>query len=125
MKKFLLVLLMILTVSVTNYAYAGAAKCADPSGTATGNVNDITAVSPGKPTQSELEDQVGHNKVAINMVWVLITGFLVMFMQAGFAMVETGLTRAKNANHTMARKSTLFIMSISAQMRSVCVPACW
>ena len=28
-------------------------------------------------------------------------GFLVMFMQAGFAIVETGLCRAKNANHTM------------------------
>ena len=36
------------------------------------------------------------------MVWTLITGFLVMFMQAGFAMVETGFTRAKNASHTMS-----------------------
>jgi Amt family ammonium transporter len=34
-------------------------------------------------------------------MWTLITGFLVMFMQAGFAVVETGLCRAKNANHTM------------------------
>src|SRR5207249_2375015 len=31
----------------------------------------------------------------------LVAGFLVMFMQAGFALVETGLCRAKNANHTM------------------------
>lgn len=38
---------------------------------------------------------------AINMAWVLLAGFLVMFMQAGFAMVETGFTRAKNAAHTM------------------------
>ena len=29
-----------------------------------------------------------------------MTGYLVMFMQAGFAAVETGLCRAKNANHT-------------------------
>jgi Amt family ammonium transporter len=36
------------------------------------------------------------------MMWTLITGFLVMFMQAGFAMVETGLCRAKNVSHTMA-----------------------
>ena len=112
MKKFLLVLLLILTVSATNYAYAGATKAPDPAGTATGNVNDITAVSPGKPTQSELEDQVGHNKVAINMVWVLITGFLVMFMQAGFAMVETGLTRAKNANHTMAMNLMVYALGM-------------
>src|SRR5439155_2808832 len=34
-------------------------------------------------------------------MWTLVTGFLVMFMQAGFAIVETGLCRAKNANHTM------------------------
>jgi len=40
------------------------------------------------------------NTVAINFVWTLVTGFLVMFMQAGFAMVETGFTRAKNAAHT-------------------------
>ena len=36
------------------------------------------------------------------MVWTLIAGFLVMFMQAGFMMVETGLCRAKNAAHTLA-----------------------
>ncbi len=46
-------------------------------------------------------NQVGQNKIAINFVWTLIAGFLVMFMQAGFAIVETGLCRAKNANHTM------------------------
>src|SRR5207245_3248530 len=41
------------------------------------------------------------NTVAINFVWTLVAGFLVMFMQAGFAMVETGFTRAKNAGNTM------------------------
>ena len=46
-------------------------------------------------------NQVGQNKIAINFTWTLIAGFLVMFMQAGFAVVETGLCRAKNANHTM------------------------
>ncbi len=39
--------------------------------------------------------------LSINISWTLITGFLVMFMQAGFAMVETGFTRAKNVAHTM------------------------
>ena len=38
----------------------------------------------------KLADAVGHNRVAINFKWTLITGFLVMFMQAGFALVETG-----------------------------------
>jgi Amt family ammonium transporter len=45
-------------------------------------------------------DAAAANTVSINFVWTLVTGFLVMFMQAGFAMVETGFTRAKNAAHT-------------------------
>lgn len=36
-------------------------------------------------------------KIALNTVWVLVAGALVMFMQNGFAMVETGFTTAKNA----------------------------
>jgi Amt family ammonium transporter len=39
--------------------------------------------------------------MAVNVVWTLVTGFLVVLMQAGFAMVETGLTRSKNVTHTM------------------------
>ncbi len=50
---------------------------------------------------AQLADQVGQNKVAINFVWTLVTGYLVMFMQAGFALVETGFTRRKSAAHTM------------------------
>ena len=52
-------------------------------------------------TLPDLVNMVGQNRIAINFVWTLVTGFLVMFMQAGFALVETGLCRAKNANHTM------------------------
>lgn len=74
----------------------------DPSGTLTGNVNDVPVSNPKVGlTLADTVNQVGQNKVAINFVWTLLTGFLVMFMQAGFAAVETGLCRAKNANHTM------------------------
>ena len=81
----------------------------DPSGDLTGNVSDITVADPVTDktpnakglTLGDVVNQIGQNKVAINFVWTLITGFLVMFMQAGFAIVETGLCRAKNANHTM------------------------
>jgi len=51
-------------------------------------------------TLGDLANQIGQNKIGINFTWTLITGFLVMFMQAGFAMVEAGLCRVKNANHT-------------------------
>ena len=74
----------------------------DPDGALTGTVSDVTVGDAKKGlTVGDVINQVGQNKIAINFVWTLITGFLVMFMQAGFAIVETGLCRAKNANHTM------------------------
>ncbi len=74
----------------------------DPGGTKTGTVSDVVVSDTNKGlTLADTVNQVGQNRVAINFVWTLITGFLVMFMQAGFAIVETGLCRAKNANHTM------------------------
>jgi len=74
----------------------------DPDGSLTGNVTDVPVADAKKGlTIADAINQIGQNKVAINFVWTLVTGFLVMFMQAGFALVETGLCRAKNANHTM------------------------
>ncbi len=43
------------------------------------------------------------NAVAIDTAWTLLAGFLVFFMQAGFAMVETGFTRAKNASNIIMK----------------------
>jgi ammonium transporter, Amt family len=87
----------------------------DPSGANTGGAADVVGASAGAPTADDLKnlgpkeplaaklaDVIGHNRIAINIVWTLVAGFLVMFMQAGFAMVETGFTQAKNAGHTMA-----------------------
>ncbi len=45
---------------------------------------------------------------SLNMAWVLVCGFLVMFMQVGFAMLETGFTRAKNAVNTMAMNLVIY-----------------
>src|SRR5205814_10573085 len=74
----------------------------DPDGSLTGTTSDVVVGDSKKGlTIGDLVNQAGQNRVAINFVWTLITGFLVMFMQAGFAIVETGLCRAKNANHTM------------------------
>ena len=73
----------------------------DPGGTITGTISDVPpADAKAGVTLPDVANQVGQNKIAVNFVWTLITGFLVMFMQAGFAMVESGLTRVKNANHT-------------------------
>src|SRR5216683_2089665 len=76
-------------------------KAGDPGGSITGTINDVPpADSKVGVTLPDVANQVGQNKIAINFTWTLITGFLVMFMQAGFAMVESGLCRVKNANHT-------------------------
>jgi ammonium transporter, Amt family len=74
---------------------AGAASgvWATPAGDAKGDVPSGMAIT-------DVYDRVAHNLYSINFVWVLVTGFLVMFMQAGFMYVETGLCRAKNAAHT-------------------------
>jgi len=50
-------------------------------------------------------DEVTPDKVAtaVDNVWVLITAFLVFFMQAGFAMVEAGFTRSKNASNIVMK----------------------
>jgi len=93
----------------------------DPGGTGTGTAaNAANAAGASAFTADELKtlaqnkdkpatnadllkalDAVGQGHIAINIVWTLVTGFLVMFMQAGFAMVETGFCRAKNAAHVI------------------------
>ena len=74
--------------------------------------DDYAAAAKVEPLAVKLADNVGHNRVSINFMWTLITGFLVMFMQAGFAMVETGLCRAKNASHTMAMNFMIYPMGM-------------
>jgi len=59
-----------------------------------------------------LLDSSDAHTYAINIVWTLITGFLVMFMQCGFAMVETGFTRAKNVAHTMSMNFMVYALGM-------------
>jgi Amt family ammonium transporter len=97
----------------------------DPSGVNTGGIGDIYGMSAGAPTDNDMKtmaakeplaakvaDGVGHNRISINIVWTLVCGFLVMFMQAGFAMAETGFTRAKNAGHTMAMNFMVYALGM-------------
>ncbi|MBI1367478.1 MAG: ammonium transporter [Planctomycetes bacterium] len=87
---------------------APAAVVPDPTGANIGDISNVAAKTAGHPTLEEIGDRVGKNVISINIVWTLITGFLVMFMQAGFAMVESGLCRAKNVAHTMAMNLMIY-----------------
>ena len=49
----------------------------------------------------------------IPLIWTLICSVLVLFMLPGFAMMETGFTRAKNAGHTMAMNMMVFPVALA------------
>jgi ammonium transporter, Amt family len=53
-----------------------------------------------------------HLEPSLNLAWVLLSAFLVMLMQAGFAMVDTGFTRSKNAVNTMAMNITAYPLGV-------------
>jgi Amt family ammonium transporter len=108
MTRKIILFVALLLMTAGSVSFAEGPRKTDPSGVSTGTVSDIPAAKPGEPDSAEVLNTVGHNKVSINMMWVLITGFLVMFMQAGFAMVETGLTRAKNVSHTIAMNFLIY-----------------
>src|SRR4029453_3999126 len=63
---------------------------------------------PSKLSSAQLYDRIAHNLYSINFVWTLVAGFLVMFMQAGFMFVETGLCRAKNAAPTSSMNFMIY-----------------
>ena len=110
--KYYLLVTILFIITLVAVMPANCYAQVDPAGTKTGTIKDVPAAKPGEPSISEIADAVGHNKISINFVWTLITGFLVMFMQAGFALVETGFTRAKNVAHTMGMNFLVYALGI-------------
>jgi len=86
-KKKLSLILLALVVIFT-FAIASPAFAQDTTPPTAAQVNDIT--------------------LSINVFWMIMGGFLVFFMQAGFALVETGFTRNKNVTHTMMMNMMVF-----------------
>src|SRR4051794_5465889 len=98
----------------------------DPAGITVGPGTDLAGVAPGtitadtaasaektEPFAYSLATMVNQNRLGINFTWTLICGYLVMFMQAGFALVETGFTRAKNAAHTMGMNFMIYVLGLT------------
>jgi ammonium transporter, Amt family len=96
----------------------------DPGGTSTGGVSDFLGATGADASVkdvpvsqvgiNQLANEAGHLRVSINFTWLLITGYLVLFMQVGFAMLVTGLTRAKNAGHMMMMNVAAFAIAFVA-----------
>jgi len=87
--------MLVLLILVAQAGLLPVAAAADPSGAKT------LAQDPSAPA---------------TYVWVLVAGFLVFFMQAGFAMVETGFTRAKNAGNILMKNIMDFAVGSLAFM---------
>jgi Amt family ammonium transporter len=59
------------------------------------------------PTLESIKAELQNN---INIIWTCVAAFLVFFMQAGFALVETGFTRAKNAVNILMKNLMDFVI---------------
>jgi Amt family ammonium transporter len=99
----------------------------DPSGIVVGaGGSDLAGIAPGELTSDDFDTAttaepfavklaalVNQNRLGVNFTWTLVAGFLVMFMQAGFALVETGFCRAKNAAHTMSMNFMIYVLGLT------------
>ena len=101
----------------------------DPTGAATGDRTSVTDAAGAafvgtdpafkdqaakEPLAMKLADGVGHLKIATNTAWTLNTGYLVLFMQAGFALLTCGLVRKKNAAHLMMLNFAAYVFAFLA-----------
>jgi Amt family ammonium transporter len=69
-----------------------------------------TGIAGADSTGSNLEAPEALDKVGIglNLLWIIVGAVLVIFMQAGFALVETGFCRAKHAAHVVSTNFAIF-----------------
>ena len=76
--------------------------------------DDYQSQAAKEPLAVKLADSVGHIRIATNFAWTLNTGYLVLFMQAGFALLTCGLVRKKNAGHLMMLNFAAYVFAFLA-----------
>lgn len=84
-------------------AFVGDSSAADPTG-----ASYIAAT--GSETIGDVATTANKALFGSNYVWIMICAFLVFFFQCGFAMVETGFIRSKNAAHTITMNFMVFLV---------------
>ena len=72
------------------------------------------ALAQDAPTAESVQSGIDTLTQNVNLLWIVIGAALVVFMQAGFALVETGFCRAKNAAHVMGMNLAIFGIGIAA-----------
>jgi Amt family ammonium transporter len=76
--------------------------------------DEYQAQAAKEPLAVKLADTVGHVRIGTNVAWTLNTGYLVLFMQAGFALLTCGLVRKKNASHLMMLNFAAYVFAFLA-----------
>ena len=77
-----------------------------------GGTAALVALTPSIGFAEELTPE--SVQIVLNNIWVFIAGILVFFMQAGFALLEAGLTRAKNVVNIFAKNMADAVVGILA-----------
>ena len=117
-KKFVAMSLLTFIVIIALGAIWGHHSPADTTGPAFNSLGNYPKTTTNVPVSqagiNALASDTGHLGVSINFTWTLMTGFLVLFMQVGFAFLVTGLTRAKNAGHMMMMNIAAFAVALLA-----------
>ena len=68
----------------------------------------LMVVGMAAPAMAQETDPVTTMGQSLNLLWIVIGAVLVIFMQAGFALVETGFSRAKHAAHVVSTNFAIF-----------------
>jgi Amt family ammonium transporter len=97
----ILLVLAVMAVIVFNDVHTH--NAADPTGA-------TYAAVKGSETLKGVASTANKAYLGANYTWIMICAFLVFFFQCGFAMVETGFCRAKNAAHTMTMNFMVFLV---------------
>jgi Amt family ammonium transporter len=66
------------------------------------------ALAEESPTVESLKAAMDKSVQSTNLLWIILGAVLVIFMQAGFALVETGFCRAKHAAHVVSTNFAIF-----------------
>ena len=97
------------------FGFASVAIAADApalAGDSTGATKQTISEIGDKLDLESVAKTAAATKIGLNYVWILLCGMLIFFFQAGFAMVETGFCRAKNASHTMYMNLLVFLVGL-------------
>ncbi len=71
----------------------------------------VGTVEQALAAAKQASEAAANLKVSMDTVWVMVAAFLVFFMNLGFAMVESGLARAKNCVNILAKNFIVFAVS--------------